>query len=328
MEENHNIEKIVSEKTKKWIIFLCFAPIIFVLGLFILHSKEPINVLNQIFSYKIDELKIVPKQLPTLSETIYYIICSYTVIVSGIFSYLLYKVSQKSTNLTEENIKLTQEDKALTQESIRLQQASEVREIEREKEKTKESAFGIYLDLKIFFEDAQKFIMEYCRIISEDNKVSDEVRNKHLKSSITFDHIYKPNRDWMRDLRNIRVILEKQNVSLENICRLYSEITRTIRAIEKNKMVREIIINMPLQAFEDEFIELFRNIDSTVSKISNSYFREKGEILNSVNIMGKLGGMKSLMKNKTELQVKEEWKNTLEILNKISQYGEIQNPNE
>lgn len=111
-----------------------------------------ISQVTELFSSYSRKLTITANDFPTLSEIIYYLICIYTLIITGIFSWVIWQTSKKSNQLAEE-IKIKEEN--------------------RDKENVRENALIIYYDLTLAFEDLRKLFIS--RIINKEKSTPSRI---------------------------------------------------------------------------------------------------------------------------------------------------------
>ncbi len=140
---------IKSNFQKNWkvysLIIILITPIIITLvsSLYIIGGMG--NILNQIEGFR-NKLILEASDFPTLSEIIYYLICTYTLFITGIFSWAILQSSIKSNKLAEE-LKNKEDNK--------------------ENESVRESALIVYYDLSLGIKDLNTLYLS--RIINKKN---------------------------------------------------------------------------------------------------------------------------------------------------------------
>ncbi|MBU3199812.1 hypothetical protein LL037_10515 [Clostridium estertheticum] len=144
-------ERNMSKKSYIIVSIIFSLPLIFTLILLRIFFGD----FNSVFSF-ITELKknvvVEAVDLPTTSEIIYYLICTYTMLLSGLFSYLLYKVTKRNNSIAKDNNDLGVQTLKLTQLATNM-------EINREQKYFKENALVVYYDLLIGINDFKKIYL-------------------------------------------------------------------------------------------------------------------------------------------------------------------------
>jgi hypothetical protein len=156
-------------------ILILILPLFFTGGMVIYFFGDLITPFIMIDKYR-EALTITPEGFPTYSEAIYYLICIYTMLTTGIFSYVIWKTGIKSNQLSEELKK---------------------REEDRDEKYIRENALIVYYDLITGFENIRQLFVS--RII--DN-------NKPVPSRVFFST------DWIKNVAIIKDSINHSDIDL------------------------------------------------------------------------------------------------------------------
>lgn len=176
------------------------------------------NILNQIEAFR-NNLTLQASDFPTLSEIIYYLICTYTLVITGIFSWAILQSSIKSNKLAEE-LKNKEDNK--------------------ENESIRESALIVYYDLFLGIKDLNNLYLS--RIINKKNPMprkmffsNEWIKNvavlKNNLSSDEINNIYSLYGKFLTIaslLDNVQTLESYLSILDEEVLKLVSEMYSTI----------------------------------------------------------------------------------------------------
>lgn len=336
MTEEKQINKkekfLVSNSDMKIIKKILWTPLLVVLILIVVLCKNPLSVFIEILKYRNKGLEVTPEDFPKFSETIYYLICTYTVIISGIFSYLLYKATARSVEVSEESQMLLNKSNELSQQNVEISLRIEKYQAKEKEEKIHDSAFSIYYDLKLAFEKTQFMLIEYSLKnyslvpgTCEWNKRDTQLKNLKILKKIFI------NNDWQTDLRVIRKRLDEINgLYIKDIYIIYSHLEEVIGEIAKEDSVHKVINLLPKNIFNDYFVKTYDDFIYNIynyDELSKLYYQDKYSARENKRLMDEIyetGEKKKELKQEIEnykgqFCLNQYWQGLLDELYKISE---------
>jgi hypothetical protein len=213
------------------------------------------STLTQFFTGK---LSITEVDFPQIKDLIYYQVNVISIVITGFFSYMVFKVTERSNDLAEKNLELTQ--------------IMAKRDDQREMEKIKENAFIVYYDLLLGLNDIKKLYVAYCINDLSNSPEQMFFSNEWIKNVAALKNVFdeesklsENNIDYIEyiyelygDLLVIKDILSHTNFTIDK--NIMQNESYNSMCISVKKLVESLIIKDCLTELKDirKYFELIK----------------------------------------------------------------------